>query len=161
MSRGSECCLPTWEDSSTVTCPTVFNHVSLFGRGSGAAMCLAAGDRIRRRETRGSAGALSNRGRIQSHGIRDSTRALSSREAGSRAAGHVAVPEPFQTGRRDPELLDTWQRQSPLEQGGRIQSHETHGSARTLPSWEARSGTIGHVAVHLPYLGLKHVCGGT
>jgi hypothetical protein len=52
-------------------------------------------------------------GEVQSHGTRGGPRALPRREAGSGAAGRVAVPEPSRTGRRDPELQDAWQHKSP------------------------------------------------
>jgi hypothetical protein len=44
---------------------------------------------------------------IRSHGTHDGTGALPSREAGSGAAGRVAVSEPSQTGRQGPVPLDT------------------------------------------------------
>jgi hypothetical protein len=47
-----------------------------------------------------------------------------------RVVGHVAVPEPSRVGRRCPVPWDIWQRWSPPEQGGRIQSHGTRGNAR-------------------------------
>jgi hypothetical protein len=52
-------------------------------------------------------------GEVQSHGTRGGPGALPRREAGSGAAGRVAVPEPSRTGRRDPELQDAWQHKSP------------------------------------------------
>jgi hypothetical protein len=73
----------------------------------------------------------------------------------------VAAPEPSRVGRQDAEPWDTWQRRSPPEKGGRIRSHGTRGSARALLSREAGSDAIEHVAVRLPCLGLKPVCGGT
>jgi hypothetical protein len=74
---------------------------------------------------------------------------------------HVTASEPSRRGRRDPEPRDTWQRQSPLKQGGRNRSHRTRGSAGALLSMEVESNVVGHVAVCLPCLGFKPVCGGT
>jgi hypothetical protein len=100
-------------------------------------------------------------GRIQSLGTCGSARALPSREVGSRAVGHVATPEPSRAERQDPKPRGTWQRRSPPEQGGMIRSRGTRGNAGSLPSREARSGDVGHVAVRLPCFRLKPVCGGT
>jgi hypothetical protein len=44
---------------------------------------------------------------VRSRGARGSAGALSSREAGYRAAGHVAAPEPSRAKRRGPKLCDT------------------------------------------------------
>jgi hypothetical protein len=74
---------------------------------------------------------------------------------------HVAASEPSQAGRQDPEPRDPWQCRSTPEQGGRIQSRGIRDNIRALPSREAGSGAVGHVAVCLPCLGLKPVCGGT
>jgi hypothetical protein len=77
------------------------------------------------------------------YGVRDSIRALSSKEARSGAVGHVATLEPSRV-------------------GGGVRSRRTHGSVRALLSREARSGAVGHVVVHhAPCLGLKPVCGHT
>jgi hypothetical protein len=73
----------------------------------------------------------------------------------------MAALEPSQVRRQDLEQRDTWQPQSPPEQGGRIRSHRTCGSAGALPIREAGSGAVGHVVVRLPCLGIKPVCGGT
>jgi hypothetical protein len=62
------------------------------------------------------------------------------------AMGHVVTLEPSQAGRRDPELWDTWWRQSSLEWGGGVRSRETHGGAGALMSGEVGSGAVGHVA---------------
>jgi hypothetical protein len=48
-------------------------------------------------------------GGIRSRVTCGSTEALSSREAGSRAMGHVAVLEPASAGRQGPESYGTWQ----------------------------------------------------
>jgi hypothetical protein len=55
------------------------------------------------------------------------TRALSSREAGSGATVHVAAPEPFLSGMRDPEPLDTQQPRSPPWLGGMVRCCMAHG----------------------------------
>jgi hypothetical protein len=47
-------------------------------------------------------------GGVQYHGTRGSVRALSSREAGSRAMRHVVAPEPSRAGRWDLELQGMW-----------------------------------------------------
>jgi hypothetical protein len=44
---------------------------------------------------------------------------------------------------------DTWRHRSPPEHGGRIQSRGTRGSVGALPSREAESGIVGHVAIRL------------
>jgi hypothetical protein len=64
------------------------------------------------------------------HGTCGSTGDLPSKEAGSKAAEHVAASEPSRPGRRGPELSQigrqsskpwgTWQCRSPPEQGGRV-----------------------------------------
>jgi hypothetical protein len=43
-------------------------------------------------------------GSVWSHGTHDSAGALSRREAGSEATGHMAAPEPTSTEKRDSEL---------------------------------------------------------
>jgi hypothetical protein len=73
-------------------------------------------------------------GRIRSRGTCDSVRALSSREAGSGAARHVAAPEPSQARRQDPEPRDTWQCRSHPEQGGKIRRCRAYCSTSSL-SW--------------------------
>jgi hypothetical protein len=65
--------------------------------------------------------------------------ALPSREAGFRAVGHVALPEPSQVGRWGSELRDTWQCRSPPEQGGGVRSCDARGNTGALPSQEAGS----------------------
>jgi hypothetical protein len=67
-------------------------------------------------------------GRVRSRRACGSTRALLSREAGSEPVGHMAALKPFRVGRSGSEPWYTWQRQSPLEQGGGDQSHETHSN---------------------------------
>jgi hypothetical protein len=86
-----------------------------------------------------------------------------------RAVEHVAASEPSQVGKRGPVPWDTWQHWSPPEQGGRIQSRETHGSprawpeqggwiqshgirgsVRALPSREVGSRAVGYVAAPEP-----------
>jgi hypothetical protein len=54
-------------------------------------------------------------GGVWCRGTHSSVGALPSREAGSGAAGHVAVPEPSRAGRQDLQPWDMWQRRSPLE----------------------------------------------
>jgi hypothetical protein len=99
---------------------------------------------------------------VWSRGTRGNARSLSSREAGSGAAGHVAAPEPSRAGRWGPESRGTWQHRNPPEQGGRVRSRRTCGCAGALSSREAGSGAVVHVAVRLaPCLGVKPVCGGT
>jgi hypothetical protein len=56
----------------------------------------------------------------RSHSTCDDARALSIREAGSRATGHKATPEPSLAERQGPEPLDTRQRRSPLYQRGKV-----------------------------------------
>jgi hypothetical protein len=75
------------------------------------------------------------RGRVRSYGARDSVRALPSREAGSRAAGHVTASEPSRARRRSLELRSTWQHRNPPEQGGRVRSYWACGSTPYSLSW--------------------------
>jgi hypothetical protein len=53
-------------------------------------------------------------------GVRGSTGALLSRRRGR---GHVAALEPTSTGRRGPELKNTWQCRSSTQQGGEARGH--------------------------------------
>jgi hypothetical protein len=89
-------------------------------------------------------------GGVQCYGTRGSAGNLPSREVESKAAGHVAALKPSRAGRRGPVPWDTWQRRSPYEQGGRIQSRGTHGSTGALLSREAGSGAAGHMAAPEP-----------
>jgi hypothetical protein len=91
-------------------------------------------------------------GRAQSRETHGSTGALPCGEAGSRAEGHVAAPEPISTGRRGLELRDTWLCQSPPRQGGGVQSHVSRGSAGAHLSKEAGFGATCHMAVPEPTL---------
>jgi hypothetical protein len=86
-------------------------------------------------------------GEVRNHGARGNAGSRFDREAGSRAIGQVAAPEPSRAGRRSPKLCDTWQHQSPPEQGGGVWSRVTRGSIGALLSREAGSGAAGHVAV--------------
>jgi hypothetical protein len=61
--------------------------------------------------------------RVQSHRSHDSVGAVLSGEAGSRAMEHGAALEPSSTGRRGPELRDTWQHLSPPQLGGGVRSY--------------------------------------
>jgi hypothetical protein len=120
----------------------------------------------------------------ESYGTCGGAGAHPSREVGSGAIGHVAAPEPSSAGRRGPELLDTWRRRSPPEQGGGVWSYRTHGGSGALLSWKVGFGAAGHVttlehsstgrwglelqdtwqhvvAHHAPCLDLKPMCGGT
>jgi hypothetical protein len=72
--------------------------------------------------------------------------AVPSREAGSRAAGHVVAPRPSKAGRQGPKPRGTWQRRSLPEQGGGVQNREARGSVGASPSKETRSRAAGHVA---------------
>jgi hypothetical protein len=99
-----------------------------------------------------------------------SARALPDREAGSRAmghvatpepicgvagfgaAGHVAVPEPSPIGRWGLEPKDVRQCQSPQLRGDRVWSCGIHGSAGALLNKEVgvwRHGTHGSTGAHL------------
>jgi hypothetical protein len=89
-------------------------------------------------------------GRVWSCGTRGNAGALPSRDAGSRAAGHVAMPDPSRAGRRGPELRGTWQRRSPPDQGGMLRSYGTCGNTGALPSKDAGYGAVGHVATPEP-----------
>jgi hypothetical protein len=89
-------------------------------------------------------------GGVRCRGTRGSARALPSMEAGSGVMGHVAAPEPSRVGRQGPEPCDTWQHRSPPEQGGRVPSRGTRDSVGALPSREAGSGAVGHVAASEP-----------
>jgi hypothetical protein len=62
----------------------------------------------------------------------------------------VAAPEPTSTGRRGPELRNTWQRQSLTQQGGEARGHVTRGSTGAHLSKEVRSGAVGHVVALEP-----------
>jgi hypothetical protein len=64
-----------------------------------------------------------------------------------RAARHVIMSEPSQAEMQGSVPWDTWQRRSPLEKGGRIQSHGIRGSTGALSSREAGSGAVGHMVV--------------
>jgi hypothetical protein len=55
--------------------------------------------------------------------------ALQSPPSRSRATVHMATPEPSLSGRRSPNLLGTWQPQSPPWLGGRIWCRGTRGDA--------------------------------
>jgi hypothetical protein len=59
-------------------------------------------------------------GRVQSREAHDSVEALPCGEAGSGAEGYVTVPEPTLARRRGLEPLDTWQRQSSPQLGGKV-----------------------------------------
>jgi hypothetical protein len=52
-------------------------------------------------------------------------------ELSSRGGGrcHVAAPKPTSTGRRGPELRNTWQRRSPTQQGGEVWDRGTRGGS--------------------------------
>jgi hypothetical protein len=82
------------------------------------------------------------------HGTRGSVGTLLSREAGSGAAGHVVAPETSQTGRQGLERWNTWLHRSPREQGGRVRSRVTRGSAGAHLGREAGSKAAGHMTVH-------------
>jgi hypothetical protein len=109
---------------------------------------------------------------------------LSSRGGRTWSMGHVAVSEPTSTGRRGPELRNTWQRRSSTQQGGEARGHMPRGNTEDHLSKEVRSGTAGHVAAPeptsagrcdlklqlawqrvdahaAPCLDLEFVCGGT
>jgi hypothetical protein len=73
--------------------------------------------------------------RVQSRGARGSVGALLSREVGSKAAWHVAASEPSRAGRQGPKPWDTWQRRSPLKQGGGVRSYRACGSTSCSLSW--------------------------
>jgi hypothetical protein len=85
-----------------------------------------AGRRVRCRETRGSAGALS------------------SREARSRATGHMTALEPSRVQRKDPEPHDMWQRRSlpSREVGSRAVGHVAAPEASEKQC--RRSGSANH-----------------
>jgi hypothetical protein len=75
-----------------------------------------------------------------------SARALLSREAESRAAGRLAIPEPFQVGRQGTEPWDTWQRQSPPVQGDGVRHRGIHDNVWLLTllpalAWSLYAGT--------------------
>jgi hypothetical protein len=89
-------------------------------------------------------------GRVWDRRTRGSTGAFLSREVGSRAAGHVAAPEPSSAGRPGPGLWDTWRRRSLPQQGGRVRGRRTRGRAGAFLSREAASGAVGHVAASEP-----------
>jgi hypothetical protein len=55
-------------------------------------------------------------GGVQSRKTRDSTGALSSREAGSRVTRHVTAPKPSRSGRQSLKPRGTWQCRNPPEQ---------------------------------------------
>jgi hypothetical protein len=54
-----------------------------------------------------------------------------------RTTWHMAASEPSRARRRGPIPWDTWQRWCPLDQGGKIRSHETGDNVRVIPSSEA------------------------
>jgi hypothetical protein len=66
---------------------------------------------------------------VQSHVMHDSTGALPIREAGSGAAGRVAVLEPSRAGRRGPDPWDAWRHQRPPKRGGQVQYRGICGNA--------------------------------
>jgi hypothetical protein len=86
----------------------------------------------------------------ESCGLHGNAGALPNREAGSRAVGYMAAPEPSQAWRRGPEPQNTWQRHSPLERRGGVQSHGIHCSVGALPNREAESEATGHMTVSEP-----------
>jgi hypothetical protein len=71
-------------------------------------------------------------------------------EAEPRAMGHVAALESTSTGRRGPELRNTWQRRSSTQQGGETQGHEPCDNTGAHLSKEVRFGAAGHVAAPDP-----------
>jgi hypothetical protein len=89
----------------------------------------------------------SQEGRAWSCRTHGSTRAHLSKEARSRAKGHVAAPELTSARRRGSGPRDTWYHRSSPRQGGEVQSWGTHGSIGAHLSKEARSEAMGHVAV--------------
>jgi hypothetical protein len=62
----------------------------------------------------------------------------------------VAESELISTGRRGPELRNTWQRRSSTQKGGEARGHVTRGSTGAHLSKEVRSGAVGHVAAPVP-----------
>jgi hypothetical protein len=101
-------------------------------------------------DTRQRRSTLQLRGEVRSHGTRDSIGVHLSQQARSRARGHMAPLEPTSAGRRRLEPWDTWQRRSPPQLGGEVQSQMTCGSTRAHLSWEVRSGAIGHATALKP-----------
>jgi hypothetical protein len=97
-------------------------------------------------------------------GVCGSTRALLSERRGQ---GHVAASEPTSTGRRGPELKNTWHRRSSTQQGDEARGHGTRGSTASRPTSVGRYGPKLQFAWQrvdarpAPCLDLKLVCGGT
>jgi hypothetical protein len=71
--------------------------------------------------------------------------------------GHVAAPEPTLTGRRGPELRNTWHRQSSTQQEDEARVHGTHDSTGVHLNRKTRSGAVGHVEVpELTLIGMRY-----
>jgi hypothetical protein len=65
----------------------------------------------------------------------------------------VIVSEHTLAEMRDTEPQDMWQRRSPPQSEGEVQSHMKRGSARAHLSRKARSRAIGHVVLLLILIG--------
>jgi hypothetical protein len=59
--------------------------------------------------------------------------------------GRVAAPKPSRAGRQGSEPWDAWRHWIPIEQGGGVQSHETHDDTGALLCRVAESDTTGYV----------------
>jgi hypothetical protein len=67
-----------------------------------------------------------------------------------RAMVHVSSPEPSSVERRGLESCDKRWHESPPPRRGEVRSRETRGSTGALPSREAGSRAVGHVAALKP-----------
>jgi hypothetical protein len=77
----------------------------------------------------------------------------------------VVAPEPTSTGRRGPELKNTWHRRSSTQQGDETQGHGTRGSTTPGSTYAGRYGPKLQFAWQrvdacpAPCLDLEFVCG--
>jgi hypothetical protein len=80
----------------------------------------------------------------------DSVRAQLSREAMSEVIGHMTESKSTSAGRRGPESYDMWQRWSPTQPGGEVQSHRTRGNVGAHLNQEVMYDAVRHVAALEP-----------
>jgi hypothetical protein len=105
--------------------------------------------------------APSQEGRALNRGTRDSTRVHLSKEARSKAMGHVTVLELTSARRRGPELRDTWRHRSSPQQGGEVRGRGTRGDSGAHLYREVWYEATAYMAAHgcMSYsLSLLRVC---
>jgi hypothetical protein len=151
MSSSSGSRLPVWKGSGTATCPAALDPASLLER----ALVLSRIPWLCILPLFGRAPALPRVSRrwILPPAARHmaAPEPLSNRDTWLKTVGHVTVLESSQVGRQHSEPRDIWQRRSPPEQRGEIQSHGIRGSAGVLSSSETEYKVVGHVIAPEPY----------